>query len=157
MEPVESPFAPNIVDHGDDEIVEITQVAAPNMEEDVREQKELIAKLKLKAEQAKRKAAQSQISQASWTSTTTVVGDAMDTDEAKLAPPSSSSSMKRIREEESVELKLEVKPKVETEQRVIKSNSRIRRLLDMPPERKSLAWGTVLFALGMSAVCVLLY
>ena len=105
----------------EEEDAEVVKVSRPTMEEDIREQKELIERLKAERD-------------AEFSSTATLV----DT-----AP-------KRAREE-SVELKLNIK-EPESEERALVTNSRIRGSKPMAPERKSLAWGALAFALGMGAV-----
>ena len=121
-------------------------VAAPSMEEDVREQKELIARLKAEKEAAEKAKAQAE---ADAEAAKVIAAAAEEAIEQTELP--STTSAKRIREEDSVEFKLKIK-EPETEERALVSNSRIRRLRDMPPERKSLAWGALLFAAGMGAV-----
>lgn len=113
----------------EEEDTEVVTVAQPDMEEDVREQKELVERLK-----AERSAAEASQMLATEGSTQT------------LAP-------KREREDEKVEYKLDIK-EPETEERAVASNSRARVPRQMPPERKSLAWGALLFAAGLGAVCV---
>ncbi|EKM58366.1 uncharacterized protein PHACADRAFT_252627 [Phanerochaete carnosa HHB-10118-sp] len=112
----------------EEEDMEIVKVAQPNVEEDVREQKELVERLK-----ADRSAAEASQMLAVEGSTQSV------------AP-------KREREDEKVEYKLDIK-EPETEERAVVSNSRVR--VQMPPERKSLAWGALLFAAGLGAVTFL--
>ena len=40
----------------------------------------------------------------------------------------------------------------EVGERAVATNSRLRRIAQMPPERKSLAWGALAFAAGLGAV-----
>lgn len=106
----------------EDEDAEVVKVSRPTMEEDIREQKELIERLKAERD-------------AEFSSTATLV----DT-----------SAPKRAREG-SEELKFNIK-EPESEQRALVSNSRVRDPKQMQPERKSLAWGALAFAIGMGAV-----
>ena len=126
---------------GEDEIIEISKAAMPSMEEDVREQRELIERLKAqKATQAKVPVRDVGIG-----------GEATLVLAESTITATSAASSKRLREEESVEIRLNIK-EPETEERALVSNSRIRSLRDMPPERKSLAWGALFFAAGMGAM-----
>lgn len=113
----------------EEEDSEVIKVAQPNIEEDIREQRELLERLK-----AQRSAAEAAL---------------LLVDEASTV----SLTQKREREEENPEYKLNIK-EPENEERAVASNGRIRVLAQMPPERKSLAWGTLLFAVGMGAVYV---
>ena len=124
-----------------DEDVEAAKVAEPNMAEDVREQRELIAKLK-----AERAAAKAQA--AAEPSPSQEVAEEMLEDEGEA------SGTKRTREEEPKELRFNFKEKTEGEvgERTIATNRRVGLLGRMPPERKSLAWGALAFAAGMGAM-----
>ncbi|KAH9846688.1 hypothetical protein C2E23DRAFT_766678 [Lenzites betulinus] len=133
-----------------DEDVEAAKVAEPNMHEDIREQKELIAKLK-----ADRKAAKVQQQEEA---------------EGELAPSPSQhetekalteeepAGVKRPREDEPKELRFNFKESGELEEvteRAVATNSRVRLLGQLPPERKSLAWGALAFAAGLGAISFL--
>ncbi|KAH9945160.1 uncharacterized protein BXZ73DRAFT_38883 [Epithele typhae] len=117
-----------------DEDAEAAKVAEPKMHEDVQEQKELIARLKAeRVAQAKKQAA----------------GDEEMTEE--------DAGSKRSREEESAQYKFNFKEPGESEvgERAIATNSRVGLLGRMPPERKSLLWGSLAFAAGMGAITFL--
>lgn len=109
----------------EEEDTEVIHVARPNVEEDLREQRELVERLK--SERSAAEAAQI------------------------LAADPSTASTKREREDEPAEYKLDIK-EPENEERALVSNSRVRLLRQMPPERKQLAWGALLFAAGLGAV-----
>ncbi|THH30022.1 hypothetical protein EUX98_g4174 [Antrodiella citrinella] len=110
-----------------EEASEAAKVAEVDMAEDLREQKELIERLK--AERAQK--AQESI-------------DDMEEDVAAEA----SIGQKRGREDEKEELRLNIK-EPETEERAIATN---KRVAGVSAQHKSLAWGTLLFAVGMGAV-----
>ncbi|KAI0783671.1 hypothetical protein C8Q75DRAFT_736737 [Abortiporus biennis] len=114
----------------DEDAHEAAKVAEVNMVEDVREQKELIERLK--AERAAKVQAQGE-------------DESMEEDVDGAA-------QKRAREEGPYKLNIEEKPE-ETEERAIASNRRV--LGQMPPERKSLAWGALLFAAGLGAMSLI--
>ncbi|KAI0635961.1 hypothetical protein C8Q77DRAFT_1170434 [Trametes polyzona] len=136
-----------------DEDVEAAKVAEPNMQEDIREQQELIAKLKADREAAKAQQQQQQ----------------QDQEEAEAAPTPSQyeaekaltedepAGTKRPREEEPNELRFNFKEPAEPDvgERAIATNSRVRLLSQLPPERKSLAWGALAFAAGLGAISFL--
>lgn len=118
-----------------DDDVEAAKVAEPKMHEDVQEQKELIAKLKAERV-AKTKAIEPTASQ-----------------EGKSKEEAADVSLaKRSREEEPTEYRFKFKEPGEGEvgERAIATNNRVRSQL--PPERKSLAWGALAFAAGLGAV-----
>lgn len=119
----------------------VSALAAPNMEEDVAEQHALIDRLK--TERAAKLLAAMPLALAAEDTLT----------EADMFMVKGESGIKRVREEESVEVKLNIK-EPETEERAIVTNARVRRILEMPPQRKSIAWGALFFAAGMSAVYV---
>lgn len=102
------------------------------MEEDIKEQRNLIENLK-----AQRAAAASQEEM-----------NHMDVSEEE--PISSSSNKKREREEEEEPLKFEFK-EPEIDERPIASNRRVGRF-NLEPRTKSFAWGVAAFAFGMGAV-----
>jgi hypothetical protein len=101
------------------------------MEEDIKEQKRLIAQLKKEEEAA------SPLKQADET--------AMDESEH-----ASTCSKKREREDEDQPLRFEFKES-EKEERVIATNRRIAQFT-LDPRNRSFAWGVAAFALGMGAV-----
>lgn len=112
------------VDHDhDDDASEVAKVAEVDMVEDLREQKELIARLKAERD--------------------------LNGQEEAMVEDSDGAGQKRAREEEE-EYTLNIK-EPETEERAIATN---RRVSYMTPERKSFAWGAVLFAAGLGAVYV---
>ncbi|KAH8092644.1 hypothetical protein BXZ70DRAFT_1066956 [Cristinia sonorae] len=116
------------VEHEDDASEE-AKVAEMNRLEDVREQKELVERLKAERavkQKEKEKAAE----------------NAMEEDEVEKM------GQKRGREDEKAPLQLNIK-EPETEDRVIATN---RRVSGMTAERKSLVWGALWFAAGLGAV-----
>lgn len=123
----------------EEDTTEIHKVAEQNMEEDIREQKELINRLKAeKAELAAREA---------------VKKARASTEERSTAESAGAAPVKRAREDEAAPLTLDIK-EPEAGERAIASNRRVRLLGNMRPEQKSLAWGAFLFAAGMGAVYV---
>lgn len=123
----------------EEEARELARVAEQNMEDDIREQKELIRRLKAEAD--------------AKVSASAGKADRNDGEEVGSGEDStpSGSALKRVREEEAVEYKLNIK-EPEVGQRAIVTNRRVRLLSDMRPEQKSLAWGAFLFAAGVGAV-----
>ena len=127
-----------------DEDSEAAKVAEPSMAEDIQEQKELIAKLKADRAAARAKA------------------KAIVEAEAEEGVPGPSeedaedggAGEKRQREEEPTEYRFNFKEPGQEEvgERAVATNSRLRRIAQMPPERKSLAWGALAFAAGLGAV-----
>ncbi|OSD06603.1 hypothetical protein PYCCODRAFT_1360769 [Trametes coccinea BRFM310] len=131
-----------------DEDTEAAKIAEPDMQEDIREQRELIAKLKADREAKAQK--QQQEEEDSEPSPSQ--------HEAEQALTEDSSSAKRPREEEPQELRFNFKEPGQPEEvgeRAIATNSRIRLLSQLPPERKSLAWGALAFAAGLGAITFL--
>ncbi|TCD61611.1 hypothetical protein EIP91_008176, partial [Steccherinum ochraceum] len=116
------------VDHEED-ARDAAKVAEANMAEDVREQKELIQRLK--AERAAK----------------TQDGDEdMEEDEDEDDDEEGGQAgQKRGREDEKEEYRLNIK-EPETQERQIATN---RRVTGFTPQRKSLAWGALLFAAGV--------
>jgi hypothetical protein len=99
------------------------------MNEDIREQREMIEAFKSQRDaEAQARAAGSE-------------------DEAMVE----GSEKKREREDESPPLQFEFK-EPETEQRPIATNRRVARLPEMTPERKSFAWGIAAFAAAVGAM-----
>ncbi|KAF9820908.1 hypothetical protein IEO21_01135 [Rhodonia placenta] len=112
-------------------------LAEETMHDDIREQKELIAKLK----------AQRELRQASVANNEE--GSVEDEAEEQL-PVEPSTAQKRPREEEAP-LKFDFKePTEEVGERAIVTNSRVSK-----PQRKSLAWGALAFAAGVGAMTLL--
>ncbi|KAI0359831.1 hypothetical protein OH77DRAFT_870999 [Trametes cingulata] len=134
----------------DDDAAETAKIAEPNMQEDIREQRELIAKLKADREAAKAKQQQEQEEDESAPSPSQHETEQALTEEE-------STGVKRPREEEPKELRFNFKEPGESEvgERAIATNSRVRLLSQLPPERKSLAWGALAFAAGLGAVSFL--
>lgn len=129
-----------------DEDVEAAKIAQPDVDEDIREQKELIAKLKADREAAK---AQQQQEEEAPSPSQRETEKALTEDE--------SAGAKRSREEETQELRFNFKEAGEAEEvteRAVATNSRVRVLSQLPPERKSLAWGALAFAAGLGAMYV---
>ncbi|KAI0342777.1 hypothetical protein BDW22DRAFT_1357293 [Trametopsis cervina] len=119
----------------EEEARELAKVAEQNMEEDIREQKELVNRLKAEAE-AKARAA--------------IAGASLA--EVENAVVEGGPAAKRAREEEPTQYTLDIK-EPEIGERAIATNRRV--LGKMTPERKSLAWGALLFAAGVGAVSFL--
>ncbi|EJF64927.1 hypothetical protein BD309DRAFT_852918 [Dichomitus squalens] len=130
-----------------DEDSEAAKVAEPNMAEDIQEQKELIAKLKADRAAAKAKAKAEAEGEAEEGAPDPSEEDAED----------AIGGEKRQREEEPTEYRFNFKEPgpEEVGERAVATNSRLRRLAQMPPERKSLAWGALAFAAGLGAVTFL--
>ncbi|PSR75601.1 hypothetical protein PHLCEN_2v9081 [Hermanssonia centrifuga] len=126
------------------EASEVVAVAEPKMQDDIREQKELIERLKAEKAELEQKAKEAAEKVKAMT------GESFPEDEDAFVG-GVPTSQKRLREEASVEHKLTIK-EPEAEGRAIATNSRIRVITNMPPERKQLAWGAVLFAAGIGAV-----
>lgn len=132
-----------------DEDSEAAKVAQPNMQEDIQEQKELIAKLKAERAAAKAKA----IAEAE------AAAEAEGEQEMEEASTPSQQEAeeaavgeKRPREEAPTGYRFNFKEPGQEEvgERAVATNRRV--LSRMPPERKSLAWGTLAFAIGLGAV-----
>jgi len=98
----------------------------PLMEHEIEEQHELIERLK--AERAAR-----------------------DQDDGMDSESDRTSGVKRTIAEVEPPLQLNIR-EPETEVRKLATNSRIRGLQNMAPERKSLAWGVAAFAAGVGAI-----
>ncbi|KZT73004.1 hypothetical protein DAEQUDRAFT_684557 [Daedalea quercina L-15889] len=119
------------------------KLAEEVMEEDIREQKALIARLKQhRAETQARRAS-------------AVDEDEEDEeeDEAQVVSPTKPAS-KRPRDDGELKFNFE-EPTEEIGERAIATNRRVSALANMPPERKSLAWGTLAFAIGFGAMNLL--
>ncbi|KAH9928294.1 uncharacterized protein B0H18DRAFT_1117978 [Fomitopsis serialis] len=132
---------PNAVkDEVDGAVDPIAQKLADEvMAEDIREQKELIARLKARREEARRFVEEEDEEDE----------DAESGDEDEVSPAKPAS--KRQREDEEP-LKFNFKePSGEVGERAIATNRRVSILANMPPERKSLAWGALAFAVGWGA------
>ena len=108
---------------------EVPDVPEPDVNEDIREQKEMIEAFKAQREANLR--AQS----------------AGDEDAAMVEGP----EKKREREDENASLEFKFK-EPETQERKIATNRRIAQLPEMTPERKSFAWGVIAFTAAVSAV-----
>ncbi|KAI0775181.1 hypothetical protein BD413DRAFT_471506 [Trametes elegans] len=136
----------------DEENAEAAKVAEPNMHEDIKEQKELIAKLKADREAAKARKQQEEEEEVAPSPSQQATEDALTPTEEEP------SGVKRPREEEKQELRFSFKEPGQSEEvgeRAIVSNSRVRLLSQLPPERKSLAWGALAFAAGLGAISFL--
>jgi hypothetical protein len=119
-----SPTASNV--HFIDEETETAIATEPDMMEDIQEQRDLIEGLKAQR-----------------------TGKVQD--EAKEGASEETSSLKRPIAEVEPPLQLDIK-EPEVGVRAVATNSRIRMLQNMGPERKSLAWGIAAFAAGVGAV-----
>lgn len=109
-----------------DEETETAIATEPDMMEDIQEQRDLIEGLK--AQRA-----------------------AKDQDQTMQGVPGEASTLKRTIAEVEPPMQFDVKgPEVGV--RAVATNSRIRMLQNMGPERKSLAWGIAAFAAGVGAV-----
>lgn len=125
-----------VVDEDAEDLVKLTE---ETMHDDIREQKELIAKLKAEREQRKGE---------------TQVEQSEDTDVPKEKTQAEAPTSKRPREDEEP-LKFNFKePQDEVGERAIATNARVRTGA-MRPERKSLAWGALAFAAGLGAMSLL--
>jgi hypothetical protein len=105
------------------------EVPGPDMNEDIRDQKEMIEALKAQRDAGTR------------------VQAAGDEDEGMIE----GSEKKRERDDESSTLQFEFK-EPETEPRQIATNRRVSRLPEMTPERRSFAWGVAAFAAAVGAM-----
>ncbi|KAI0250286.1 hypothetical protein BJV78DRAFT_1221049 [Lactifluus subvellereus] len=103
---------------------DLPEVPGPDMNEDIREQREMIEAFKVQRE-----------------------AEARAEDEAMVE----GSDRKREREDEDPSLQFQFK-EPETEQRQIATNRRIARLPEMTPERRSFAWGIAAFAAAVGAM-----
>ncbi|KAH9031096.1 hypothetical protein EDB84DRAFT_1493589 [Lactarius hengduanensis] len=108
---------------------EIADVPEPDVNEDIREQKEMIEAFKAQREAQLR---------------------AGDEDTAMVEGP----EKKREREDENASLGFNFK-EPESQERQIATNRRIGRLPEMTPERKSFAWGVAVFAAAVGAMTYL--
>ncbi|KAH9058356.1 hypothetical protein EDB87DRAFT_1626208 [Lactarius vividus] len=108
---------------------EVADVPEPDINEDIREQKEMIEAFKAQREAQLR---------------------AGDEDTAMVEGP----EKKREREDENASLGFNFK-EPETQERQIATNRRIARLPEMTPERKSFAWGVAVFAAAVGAMTYL--
>jgi len=129
------------VAYGDDDAVDpvAQKLADEVMAEDIREQKELIARLKARREAAHRFVEEEDEEDEE--------AESGGEDEVSPAKPAT----KRQREDEEP-LKFDFKePSGEVGERAIATNRRVSILANMPPERKSLAWGALAFAVGWGA------
>lgn len=134
-----------------DEDTEAAKMAEPNMQEDIQEQKELIAKLKAERAAAKAKAkAEAEAETEAEAEPETEEAPTPSQQEAEEA----AVGEKRSREEVPTEYRFNFKEPGQEEigERAVATNRRVRLLSQMPPERKSLAWGTLAFAIGLGAV-----
>ena len=108
---------------------DVPEVPGPDINEDIREQREMIEAFKVQRDAEARVQA---------------VGDE---DEGMVE----GSDKKREREDENSSLQFQFK-EPETEQRQIATNRRIARLPEMTPERRSFAWGIAAFAAAVGAM-----
>ncbi|KAN0138953.1 hypothetical protein V8E53_003341 [Lactarius tabidus] len=108
---------------------EVPDVPVPDINEDIREQKEMIEAFKAQREANLR---------------------ADDEDTAMVE----GAEKKREREDENAALEFNFK-EPETQERKIATNRRVTRLPEMTPERRSFAWGIAAFAAAVSAVTYL--
>ncbi|EMD34056.1 hypothetical protein CERSUDRAFT_117564 [Gelatoporia subvermispora B] len=146
----------------DEEATEVAKVAEPNMQEDVREQQELIARLKAeRAQKEAKEAAEKEVAAAKEAAEQQTEEQEMPVtvDEETFAPEEvpETRSQKRQREEEPAEYQFNFKETKEApvEERAIATNRKVGRLQQIPPERKSLAWGALAFAAGLGAMSLL--
>ncbi|KAI0303836.1 hypothetical protein B0F90DRAFT_1709452 [Multifurca ochricompacta] len=111
---------------------DVAEVPGPDINEDIREQKEIIEAFKAQREAN----LQEQV--------------AGDEDEVM----DDQSEKKRDREDENRSLQFNFK-EPETQERKIATNKRISRLPEMTPQRRSFAWGVAAFAAAVSAMTYL--
>ncbi|KAI0685520.1 hypothetical protein BC835DRAFT_514654 [Cytidiella melzeri] len=151
MSPVSTP-APTIVSSAkkvmstveevsNEATIEARQVAEQNMEEDIREQKELVSRLKAEAGVK---------AQAALEAARVVVGADSVADVELTVSSDTSTVTKRAREEDSTEYTLNIK-EPEIGERAIVTNRRVQAGR-LGPEQKTLAWGALLFAAGVGAM-----
>ncbi|KAI0925783.1 hypothetical protein AcV5_008418 [Taiwanofungus camphoratus] len=120
----------------DNDSVEVTKAAEVNMHEDIQEQQDLIARLK--AERGAERRQKEEVQGAAAGS------------EAK------ETAQKRAREDDDTPYKFNfTRPEEQVEERVIATNRRVKPLSQLPPQRKSLAWGALAFAAGWGAMSLL--
>ncbi|KAI0671772.1 hypothetical protein C8Q78DRAFT_797358 [Trametes maxima] len=135
----------------DEDDVKAAKVAEPDIQEDIREQKELIAKLKADREAAK--------AQQKQRAEETAPSPSQREAEKALTEEEEPSGTKRVREDEPKVLQFNFDKNgdgaEEVGERAIATNSRVRLLSQLPPERKSLAWGALAFAAGLGAISFL--
>lgn len=145
-----------------DDEAEAAKVAEPNMHEDIQEQKELIAQLKAERAAAAATAAKAKQEEAAAATTKQEVAEEAESApspsqaeaEKELMEQDETKGTKRPREEESTGYRFNFKEPGEGDvaERAIATNNRVRILGQLPPERKSLAWGALAFAAGMGAM-----
>ena len=129
---------------GDEDAEEVAEAARPNAEEDIREQREMIAKLK-----AERDAS---------TTTTTMKkrknGGVVVAADIEMVVDETAAQKRTREEEDGPAYQFNFREGGEVvEQRAIATNRRVRTVLgEMGPERKSIAWGALAFAAGLGAV-----
>lgn len=104
---------------------DVPDVPGPDPEQDIAEQRELIANLKKEREEQQRQQ--------------------MKENQDESVSAEASGAVKRGRDEVEAPLKFDFK-EPETEERAIASNRRVSRFIEMTPERRSAAWGTAAFA-----------
>lgn len=130
---------------GDESVVEQGVAGTTLYEEDVSEQRQLIADLKKKRELAAAQAAKNEEE---------MEQNEQEQDEEEDEDTSEPSQLKRVREEEDQPLTFNFK-EPETEERQIATNTRVGGRFKMEPRTKSVAWGLAAFAVGMGAVSFL--
>ena len=130
LTPAESDHA-NADEEGDGEVAE---VPGPNMDEDIAEQKEMIARLKAEREAREVVATSSAV-------------DVPEQPQAEEENPS--QVVKRTRDAANEVLLFDFSKPAGDGPRAIASNSRLR--LNLEPQQKSAAWGALWFAAGLAA------
>ncbi|GBE87995.1 hypothetical protein BKA93DRAFT_900679 [Sparassis latifolia] len=141
----------------EDESIEVTKVAVPNMLEDIREQRELIARLKAEREAEQQAMEEKEKEKGEEKEKEIMVVSTSDEGEVEMGDAQGERvGVKRTREDEEKPLAFNfpegTPQKVE---RAIATNRRVRLLSDLPPQRKSLAWGALAFAAGLGAMSLL--
>ncbi|KAF5342456.1 hypothetical protein D9611_001882 [Ephemerocybe angulata] len=139
-----------------EEDVSLDGVAGKDLyEEDIQEQKQLIADLKKKREVAAAAASTPHKStRAREEEMEEVDQEEEEEEEEEVEEDEGPSKLKRARVDEDEPLKFEFK-EPESEERQIATNRRVGGRFEMEPRTKSIAWGLAAFAVGMGAVSFL--
>jgi ribosomal protein L12E/L44/L45/RPP1/RPP2 len=135
-------------DHDEDALVEDGVAGSELYEQDISEQKKLIADLKQKRAMAA--AATASTSKQQQDQDDEMSEEDEEEDEEEEDESEGPSKLKRARPDEEEPLKFQFK-EPETEERQIATNRRVGRF-GMEPRTKSIAWGLAAFAVGMGAV-----
>ncbi|CCM00100.1 uncharacterized protein FIBRA_02127 [Fibroporia radiculosa] len=135
----------------DEEGANVARLATDTMEDDIQEQKELIARLKAEREQQ-------EVEQAEKANGDTEGAEGIDADMhdemsgSELAEEA--KGQKRPRDESPLKFNFS-QSQEEVGERVIATNRRVGLLGNIPPERKSFAFGSIAFAAGFGLMSLL--